>query len=212
MIGGRGLKAGIIGSLTFVLLIVLFALYDIAVKKAQLSADYYVNLAIDVTVSIVAGAILGLIFNFIEKLFFFVKYSLKGQVYGLIIGLLLGLAGRGGLLLGPFFYNRLIGYLNIPLISDFIVSLIAGLLWGSIMGTVYGAMAPKKKPAPIPVPSQAQGFLGKIKTSLHSFTTQKQQKTPPTPRPPPGYIVCPRCGTLNVATAKYCRNCGYKLK
>ncbi len=203
MIGSRGIKAGAIASLVFITISTLFFL-----AESRFDSTALTNLVIDAAVAIIAGAILGFIFNFIEKPFFFAKPYMKAQVYGLIIGLLLGLSGRGGLLMGPNLYSRIIQFLNIPLLSDFIVSIIAGFLWGVIMGGVYTALGPKKKELPISQPTAS--VLGRIQGFLRGTT----RRIPPQPQRqvPPGYIACPRCGTLNSVNARFCLNCGQRLK
>ncbi len=208
LFGYNGFFAGIIASIFFI------AIDFLAMFSSVIS---YQMFAYDAVIMVFAGAILGFVFNVIEKPLIFLDTRVKAEGYGLIIGLLLGLNGRVQLLIGQATYDLIIKYLSIPLVLDLAIGVVAGLLWGTIMGILYWFIAYRgKKTVTQSFKERLFGTLSKpqlpeAKSSslLDKIKNDKEEKKPIIVQG--NYKVCPKCGTLNRPEAKYCIKCGYKL-
>ncbi|MCD6564128.1 MAG: zinc ribbon domain-containing protein [Thermoproteales archaeon] len=206
LFGYNGFFAGIISSLVFILIDFL----------AMLSGSINYSLfAFDSVVMVIAGAILGFVFNIIEKPIIFLDTRVKAEGYGLIIGLLLGLNGRVQLLIGQASYNTITSYFNIPFIIDLAIGVIAGLIWGTLMGLVYWSITYRgKKTVTQSLKEKIFGTVKQPSIPSHKISIPIPEKTKREEKPivvQGNYKVCPKCGTLNRPEAKFCIKCGYKL-
>jgi hypothetical protein len=183
VVGGKGLRAGFLASLPFVILNIATATTIAGIPPAIIITDTIITM--------ILGAILGLLVAGVKKALFFlpISHASLAAIVGLAVGGILVYDNRPEVLLGHGGKSTAATYLGGALAST-VAPLAAGLFWGLMMGGIY-SVGLKKEPKAGVTTRLGGGLTGFLKSRIvPSMQT--------TPSPPPSMKAkidrCAKCG------------------